>query len=74
VHAYEHHHLPSFEHVITGGGGVLLWAKPTPGPDTVKTETVWHFCAVEVKGKTMSVRALRTDGSVIDAFEVKSKR
>jgi hypothetical protein len=74
VHAYEHHHLPSFEHVITGGGGVLLWAKPTPGPDTVKTETVWHFCAVNVKGKTMSVRALRTDGSVIEAFEVQSKR
>jgi len=74
VHSYEHHHLPSFEHVITGGGGVLLWAKPVPGPDTVKTETVWHFCAVEVKGKTMSVRALRTDGSVIDAFEVQSKR
>ncbi len=74
VHSYEHHHLPAFEHVITGGGGVLLWAKPTPGPETVKTETVWHFCEVDVKGKTMSVRALRTDGSVIDAFEVQSKR
>lgn len=74
VHSYEHHHLPAFEHVITGGGGVLLWAKPTPGPETVKTETVWHFCAVDVKGKTMTVRALRTDGSVIDAFEVQSKR
>ncbi len=74
VHSYEHHHLPTFEHVITGGGGVLLWAKPVPGPETVKTETVWHFCAVDVKGKTMSVRALRTDGSVIDTFEVQSKR
>ena len=74
VHAYEHHHLPSFEHVITGGGGVLLWAKPVPGPDTVKTETVWHFCAVDVRGKTLSVRALRTDGTVIDAFEVQSRR
>ncbi len=74
VHAYEHHHLPAFEHVITGGGGVLLWNKPVPGPETVKTETVWHFCAVDVKGKTMSVRALRTDGSVIDAFEVRSRR
>ncbi len=74
VHAYEHHHLPSFEHVITGGGGVLLWNKPVPGQETVKTETIWHFCAVDVKGKTMTVRALRTDGSVIDAFEVRSKR
>lgn len=72
VHAYEHHHLPSFEHVITGGGGVLLWAKPVPGPETVKTETCWHFCAVDVQGSKMSVRAIRVDGSVIDAFDVTS--
>ncbi|MCX5758550.1 MAG: metallophosphoesterase family protein [Candidatus Hydrogenedentes bacterium] len=74
VHAYEHHRLPGFEHVITGGGGVLLWNKPVPGPDTVKTETCWHFCAVDVKGKTMSVRAIRTDGSLLDAFEIASKK
>ena len=74
VHAYEHHRLPGFEHVITGGGGVLLWTKPKPGPNTVKTETCWHFCAVDVKGKTISVRAIRTDGSLLDAFEITSKK
>ncbi|HPO14998.1 MAG TPA: metallophosphoesterase family protein [Candidatus Hydrogenedentes bacterium] len=74
VHAYEHHHLPAFEHVITGGGGVMLWNKPVPGPETVKTETCWHFCAVEVKGNTMSVRAIRTDCSLLDAFTITSKK
>ncbi len=74
VHAYEHHHLPAFEHVITGGGGVLLWNKPVPGPETVKAETCWHFCAVEVKGATMSIRAIREDGSLLDAFEITSRK
>ncbi len=74
VHAYEHHHLPAFEHVITGGGGVMLWNKPVPGPETVKTETCWHFCAVDVKGKTMRVRTIRTDGSLLDAFEIPSRQ
>jgi acid phosphatase type 7 len=74
VHAYEHHHLPGFEHVITGGGGVMLWYKPVPGPETVKTETCWHFCAVDVRGMTMSIRAIRTDGSLLDSFEIASKQ
>ncbi len=74
VHAYEHHHLPAFEHVITGGGGVMLWNKPVPGPETVKTETCWHFCTVDVQGKTMRVQAIRTDGSLLDAFEIPSRR
>lgn len=74
VHAYEHHHLPGFEHVITGGGGVMLWNKPIPGPETLKTETCWHFCAVDVKGKTMSIRAIRADGSLLDSFEITSKK
>lgn len=74
VHAYEHHWLSGFDHVITGGGGKLLWTRPVFGPETVKTETCWHFCAVDVKDKTMSVRAIRADGTLLDAFEIFSKK
>ena len=74
VHAYERHQLPGFEHVISGGGGVLLWNKPVPGPETVITETCWHFCAVDVRENTMSVKVVRTDGSVLDAFSLAAKK
>jgi hypothetical protein len=73
VHAYERHHLPAFEHVISGGGGVLLWNKPEMGPETIVTETCWHFCAVDVRDRAMSVRVVRTDGSVLDEFNVLAK-
>jgi hypothetical protein len=73
VHAYEHHRLSGFDHVITGGGGKLLWTRPVFGPETVNAETCWHFCAVDVRGKTMTVRAFRTDGTLLDTFEISSK-
>lgn len=74
VHAYEHHALEQFEHVVTGGGGVLLWATPAFGTLTVATETVHHFCRVDVSKGTMRVRAMREDASIIDDFEVRRKR
>ncbi|MCK5862892.1 MAG: hypothetical protein KAH38_10425, partial [Candidatus Hydrogenedentes bacterium] len=74
VHAYERHRLMGFDHVITGGGGVLLWSKPVRGPETIKTETCWHFCAVDVRGGTFSVRVVREDGSLLDQFEIFSRR
>lgn len=52
----------------------MLWNKPVSGPETVKTETCWHFCTVDVKGQTMRVQAIRTDGSLLDAFEIPSKK
>lgn len=70
VHAYERHALPGFDHVISGGGGVLLWNKPVPGPETIVTETCWHFCAVDVTDDSMNVKVIRTDGTVLDEFTV----
>ena len=74
VHAYERHNLGRLYHVVTGGGGVLLWHIPATGEFTVKTETTHHFCRVDVVGDTMRVRALRLDDSVIDEFEVRRTR
>jgi len=73
VHAYEHHFISGFHHVITGGGGVLLWAKPVPGPETIKTETCWHFCAVDIRNGEMNVRAIRNDGTLLDTFNITSQ-
>ena len=74
VHAYEHLYFSGFDQVVTGGGGVLLWKKPSPGPKTVKTETCWHFCAVDVKETEMRVRAVRTDGRVLDEFAIPARK
>ena len=73
VHSYEHHYINGFDHVVSGGGGVLLWLKPTVGPETIKTETVFHFCAIRVEGERMTVKVIRADDSVLDSFEILSK-
>ena len=70
VHAYEHHMIGNLHHVITGGGGVLLWSIPGRGPETIATETCFHFCEVHVKGNTMTVQAKRLNGSIIEEFRV----
>ncbi len=71
VHAYEHHFISGFDHVISGGGGVPLWAEPVPGEETVKTETCFHFCAVSVEDDLMRLRAIRRDGSLIEEFVIR---
>jgi len=52
---------------------VLLWAKPVPGPETIKTETCWHFCAVDIRNGEMNVRAIRNDGTLLDTFNITSQ-
>ncbi len=70
AHAYEHHVLNGLHHVVTGGGGVMLWDKPTAGPETVVTETCFHFCEVRVTQDAMTVLAHRLDGTLIEQFEI----
>ena len=70
VHSYEHLLVDGVHQVITGGGGVLLWDKPGVGPETVCTETTFHFCTVNVGKDAMCVTAHRIDGSIIDRFDV----
>lgn len=70
AHDYEHHRLGSVHHVVTGGGGVLLWDKATAGPETVATETCFHFCEVRVYRDAVRVRANRSDGSLIEEFQL----
>ena len=70
VHAYERHLIDGLHHVITGGGGVLLWFVPETGPKTVATETRYHFCVIHVREDVMELVARRIDGTVIDRFEI----
>jgi Purple acid Phosphatase, N-terminal domain/Calcineurin-like phosphoesterase len=70
VHAYEHLRFGDLHQVTSGGGGVLLWKKPTVGPDTIKTETTFHFCAVSIVGDALRMEAKRLDGSIIDTLEL----
>ena len=56
-------------YVITGGGGKQLRAVGT-SELTVKSESVLHVMDVEVRGRSMAVRALDVAGVSVDSFEL----
>jgi 3',5'-cyclic AMP phosphodiesterase CpdA len=56
-------------YVITGGGGKQLRAVGS-SDFTVESESVYHVMDVEVRGRTMAVRALDVAGASIDSFEL----
>jgi acid phosphatase type 7 len=69
-HSYERtRSMGGVTYVITGGGGKLIRAVDT-SDFTVKSQAVLHFVDVEVRGRSMQVRALDVTGDTFDAFEL----
>jgi 3',5'-cyclic AMP phosphodiesterase CpdA len=69
-HSYERT-LPigGVTYVISGGGGRLT--RPVGTSDfTVKSQAVLHVTHVEVRGRSMTVRAIDVAGTTIDSFEL----
>jgi len=55
--------------IVSGGGGKSLYeVRPDP---RVVVESAYHWCGVEVHGARMSIRSHRTDGSLIDAVDLR---
>ena len=56
---------------MTGGSGGYLFDEPSEAADQPDFATTCYHCvAAEVTGKTMSCRAVRSDGLVFDRFEI----
>ena len=57
-------------HITAGGGGAPLY-DPDPGSENaVMTDRSLHFVKYEISAGRMTVTAIRSDGSVIERFEV----
>lgn len=54
-------------YITTGGAGAGLY-EITQNPYLAKAESVNHFVYLEISGDSLSARALRNDGSVLDEF------
>lgn len=57
-------------HITTGGGGAPLHTPNPAATYVVKTSRSHHFCAVEIDGNTLTLRAIDIGGNEIDAFTI----
>ena len=71
-HFYERSIVPpqNITYVVNGGGGAELVTASTTNPYQVKFESVFEFMQIKVRGKLMNWTAIRTDGSILDSFEL----
>jgi len=71
-HYYERWHpISGVTHVITGGGGRNL-TSATPLPGVAYYESVFHVVMASIVDKTLSLKMVRTNGTVGDSVKVVS--
>ncbi len=61
---------PGIVYYVTGGGGAGTRGVSGNKPWSAKVEQVHHFLGVEVTGRTLSVDAIRDDGTLIETFSL----
>ncbi len=71
-HNYYHTTRNGIPYIVTGGGGAPLYdVMPEKGAIAGdKYERASHYCLVDVKGKDVTVQAIRIDGTLIEKFTV----
>lgn len=73
-HVYQRFQPVGDLHIVcTGGGGKSLY-ELKPHPRVVKAEAVYHACVGEADGRTLTLRALATDGREIDVLTLSKPR
>jgi len=69
-HYYARCVVNGIQYITTGGGGAPLY-DPYPGAENVVvTDKSLHFMKYKISGGRMTVTAIRSNGSVIESFEV----
>jgi len=68
-HDYERSTVNGVKYVVTGGGGAPLY---TVDGDwwTEVSESVYHYCILDIAGPRVDFTAKRVDGSVLDQFSL----
>ena len=75
VHAGHNHYyarcvVNGVQHITAGGGGAPLRTPDPEQPNVVTTDESLHFIKYKISGPRLSVSAIRSDGSIIESFEV----
>lgn len=66
-HIYERGRLGALPYIVTGGGGAPLYRVKKAEPSSQHYEAVHHFVDVGVSTEALTIRAIRVDGSTIEA-------
>ncbi len=66
-HLYERSHYKGVTYIISGGAGAeIIWMEKDPGYPSQAEARQYHFCRVDVQSDAMTIRAIATDGTVLD--------
>ena len=70
-HMYQRHFVKPVHYVVTAGGGAGLYSPGKPFTKyTRKISVNHHYVLIEIEGKKLKAKALKTDGEVIDIFTI----
>ncbi|MBW8017754.1 MAG: hypothetical protein FVQ82_16390 [Planctomycetes bacterium] len=73
-HMYERSNFEGITYIISGGGGAeIIWMDKNPSFHSQAEARRNHFCRVDVESDTMTIRAIATDGTVLDAITLTPK-
>ncbi len=68
-HLYERLQHEGVTYIVSGGGGAeLLWQTPDPAFPSQAEARRHHFCRVDVSAGAMTLRAVASDGTVLDSL------
>jgi len=68
-HLYERSSYQGITYIISGGGGAeLIWMNKNPAFASQAEARRHHFCRIDVDSDTMTIRAIATDGTVLDSI------
>ncbi|UCG13394.1 MAG: metallophosphoesterase [Deltaproteobacteria bacterium] len=67
-HMYERSQNDGVTYVVSGGAGAdLIWMNKNPAFPSIADARRHHYCRVDVSAGTMTVRAVASDGTVLDS-------
>lgn len=69
-HIYEHHVVDGIHYVVTGGGGRSLYGCARTTPELKRCDEVHHFLLATVRGTSVTIRAIRANGTTLDRFQI----
>ncbi|MHC4114141.1 MAG: metallophosphoesterase [Planctomycetota bacterium] len=73
-HLYERSSNEGITYIISGGAGAeLIWMKKDPAFASQTEARRYHFCRVDVDSGVMIIRAVATDGTILDSFTLTPK-
>jgi acid phosphatase type 7 len=71
-HNYQHYGKGGIHYFITGGGGAPLYDVDSPPAGIVKeVARTENFVVVKVAGKSAHIEALKPDGELLDATDLR---